>query len=168
VLFNAGVAYAAAGQEQKALSIADEIQRTRPNDSIAQNVAVPVTRAIVFLKPANPAQSAPEKAIDLLNTAALYTPSSPGVLYARGVAYKESGRFAEAVQDFQKILEWRALHGPNYMTPAAQLELGRVYQKQGDTAKARIAYQDFLAAWKDADPDVPLLLQAKAEYAKIQ
>jgi hypothetical protein len=54
------------------------------------------------------------------------------------------------------------------MTPAAQLELGRVYQKQGDTAKARIAYQDFLAAWKDADPDVPLLLQAKAEYAKIQ
>ncbi len=168
VLWNAGIAYAAAGQPQKALSIADEIQRTRPNDSIAQNVAVTMTRAIVYLKPSNPAQSAPEKAIDLLNTAALYTRSSPGVLYARGLAYKQSGRFAEAAQDFQKILGWKALHGPDYMTPASQLELGRVYQKQGDTAKARIAYQDFLAAWKDADPDVPLLLEAKAEYAKIQ
>jgi serine/threonine protein kinase/tetratricopeptide (TPR) repeat protein len=168
VLWNAGVALAAAGQEQKALSIADEVQRTRPNDTIAQNVAVPMTRAIVYLMPANPAKAAPEKAIDLLNTAALYTRSSPGVLYARGLAYKQSGRYAEAVLDFQKILEWKALHGPDYMTPAAQLELGRVYTKQGDTAKARIAYQDFLAAWKDADSDVPLLLQAKAEYAKLQ
>jgi hypothetical protein len=51
---------------------------------------------------------------------------------------------------------------------AAQLELGRVYRKQGDTAKARIAYQNFLAAWKDADPDLPLLHEAKAEYAKLQ
>jgi serine/threonine protein kinase/tetratricopeptide (TPR) repeat protein len=168
VLWNAGVAFAAAGQEQRALSIADEIQRTRPNDTIAQNVAVPMTQAIVHLKPATPTKGAPEKAIDLLNTAALYTRASSGVLYARGLAYQQSGRYAEAVQDFQKILDWRALHGPDYMTPAAQLELGRVYRKQGDTAKARIAYQDFLAAWKDADPDVPLLLQAKAEYAKLQ
>jgi hypothetical protein len=59
-------------------------------------------------------------------------------------------------------------HGPDLLTVVAQLELGRVYQKQGDTAKARIAYQNFLAAWKDADPDLPLLLQAKAEYAKLQ
>ena len=59
-------------------------------------------------------------------------------------------------------------HGPNVMVVAAQLELGRVYQKQGDAAKARIAYQNFLAAWKDADPNVPLLKEAKAEYAKLQ
>src|ERR1019366_10082579 len=57
-------------------------------------------------------------------------------------------------------------HPPRHV--AAQLELGRVYQKQGDTAKARIAYQNFLADWKDADPDVPLLHEAKAEYAKLQ
>jgi hypothetical protein len=54
------------------------------------------------------------------------------------------------------------------MTPAAQLELGRVYGQQGDLPKARIAYQNFLNMWKDADPDVPLLGQAKAEYAKLQ
>ena len=57
-------------------------------------------------------------------------------------------------------------HGPDFLVVAAQLELGRVYQKQGET-KARIAYQNFLAAWKDADPDLPLLREAKAEYAKI-
>ena len=54
------------------------------------------------------------------------------------------------------------------MEAAAQLELGRLYQKQGDLSKARVAYQNFLAMWKDADANVPLLLQAKAEYAKLQ
>ncbi len=168
VLWNAGVALAAAGQNQKALDLAAEIQRTRPNDTIAQNVAVPMTQAIVSLGLSGSVKPAPEKAIDLLNTAALYQRSSSGILYARGLAYKHAGRYEEAAQDFQKILDWRPLHGPDYMAPAAQLELARVYQKQGDTAKARIAYQNFLAMWKDADPDVPLLLQAKAEYAKLQ
>jgi hypothetical protein len=65
-------------------------------------------------------------------------------------------------------MELKSVHGPDFVIPVAQLELGRVYQKQGDTAKARIAYQNFLAMWKDADPDVPLLLKAKAEYAKLQ
>ena len=167
VLWNAAVALAAVGEEQKALSLADEIQRTRPNDTIAQNVAVPMTRAITYMKLAGPAKPQPEKAIDLLNTAALYLRSSSEVLYTRGLAYKLAGRYPEAAQDFQKLLDWKSLHGPNYMNPAAQLELGRVYQKQGDTAKARVAYQDFLAQWKDADPDVPLLLQAKAEYARL-
>jgi tetratricopeptide (TPR) repeat protein len=83
------------------------------------------------------------------------------------MAYQQAGRLAEAQQDFQKILELKT-RGPDFLVVAAQLELGRVYQKQGDTAKARIAYQNFLAAWKDADPDVPLLHEAKAEYAKLQ
>jgi tetratricopeptide (TPR) repeat protein len=77
------------------------------------------------------------------------------------------GRLAEAQQDFQKILDSKS-QGPDALMPVAQLELGRIYQKQGDTAKARIAYQNFLAAWKDADPDLPLLKEAKAEYAKLQ
>jgi tetratricopeptide (TPR) repeat protein len=168
VLWNAGVALAAVGQDQKALSLVTEIQRSRPNDTIAQNVAVPMIQAVVNIHPSGSAKPAPEKAIDLLNTSALYMRSSSGVLYARGLAYKQAARYDEAAQDFQKILDWKPLHGPDYMAPAAQLELGRVYQKQGDTAKARIAYQNFLAMWKDADPDVPLLLQAKAEYAKLQ
>jgi tetratricopeptide (TPR) repeat protein len=168
VLWGAAVALAAAGQDQKAVSLADEIQRSRPTDTIAQNVAVPMIRAIALLNLSNLAKASPEKSIDQLNTAALYTRASSGVLYARGRAYRQAGRYAEAEQDFQKILNWKALHGPDPMAPAAQLELGRVYQKQGDTAKARIAYQNFLSMWKDADPDVPLLLQAKAEYAKLQ
>ncbi|MGB9074610.1 MAG: protein kinase [Terriglobales bacterium] len=167
VQWNAATALALAGQGQKALSIADEIQRTRPNDTIAQNVAVPTIRAIACLRPANPAKGDPAKAIDLENTAALYARASTGVLFGRGMAYREAGRLPEAQQDFQKILELKA-HGPDFLVVAAQLELGRVYQRQGDTAKARIAYQNFLAAWKDADPDVPLLKEAKAEYAKLQ
>src|SRR5258706_4859201 len=168
ILWNAGIAMAAVGQEQKALSFVSEIQRSRPNDTIAQNVAVPMIQAIVNMHPSGSAKPAPEKAIDLLNTSALYMRSNPGGLYARGLAYKHAGRYEEAGHDFPKILYWQPLHGADYMGPAAQLELGRVYQKQGDSAKARIAYQNFLSMWKDADPDVPLLLQAKAEYAKLQ
>ena len=168
VSWNAATALAVIRQEQKALSLADEIQRTRPNDTIAQNVAVPMIRALVCLFPANPSKAAPEKAIDLMNTAALYMRMNTGVLFTRGLAYAHAGRYAEAQQDFQKILDSKALHGPDYSAVAAELELGRMYQKQGDIAKARISYQNFLADWKDADRDVPLLLQAKAEYAKLQ
>jgi serine/threonine protein kinase/Flp pilus assembly protein TadD len=168
VKWNAALAFATARQDQKALSLADEIQRTRPNDTIAQNVAVPWIRATTYLFPANPARVAPDKAIDLLNTAAVYLRASTGVLYARGLAYAQAKRYAEAEQDFQQVLRLKAVRGPDFMPAAAQLELGRLYQKQGDLPKTRIAYQNFLAMWKDADPDVPLLLQAKAEYAKLQ
>ncbi len=167
VQWNGAIALALAGQGQKALGIADQIQRTRPNDTIAQNVAVPTIRAIAYLFPANPGKADPAKAIDLENTAALYARASTGVFFGRGLAYLQAGRLAEAQQDFQKILELKT-HGPDVLVVAAQLELGRVYQKQGDIAKARIAYQNFLADWKDADPDVPLLHEAKAEYAKLQ
>ena len=167
VQWNAATALALADQGPKALSIADEIQRTRPNDTIAQNVAVPTIRAATYLFPAKGVKADPAKAIDLENTAAVYARANTGVLFGRGLAYRQAGRLAEAQQDFQKILEIKT-HGPDPMVVAAQLELGRVYQLQGDAAKARIAYQNFLAAWKDADPDVPLLLQAKAEYAKLQ
>jgi tetratricopeptide (TPR) repeat protein len=168
VLWNSALALAVAGQDQKALSLADEIQRSRPNDTVAQNVAVPMARALVYLMPANPAKAAPEKAIDLLNAAAVYMRASTGILFSRGLAYSQAGRYPEAIQDFQRVMELKSVHGPDFVIPVAQLELGRVYQKQGDTAKARIAYQNFLAMWKDADPDVPLLLRAKAEYAKLQ
>jgi tetratricopeptide (TPR) repeat protein len=84
------------------------------------------------------------------------------------MAYEHAGRYPEAQQDLQKALDMKSHSFPDIATVAAQLELGRVFQKQGDTAKARIAYQNFLAAWKDADPDVPLLHEAKAEYAKLQ
>jgi len=167
VQWEAALALAVARQEQKALSIADEIQRARPNDTIAQNVAVPTIRAIAHLRPTNPSKADPAKAIDLENAAAVYYRASTGVLFGRGMAYAQAGRLTEAQQDFQKVMDTKT-HGPDLLSCVAQLELGRVYQKQGDSAKARIAYQNFLATWKDADPNLPLLLKAKAEYAKLQ
>jgi eukaryotic-like serine/threonine-protein kinase len=131
-------------------------------------VTIPLIRAIAALRPANHAKADPDKANDFLNTAALYARSSSGVFYTRGIAYEQAQRYAEAQQALQKVAEVKAHSGPDIVFAIAQLELGRVYQKQGDKANARIAYQNFLAAWKDADPDLPLLHEAKAEYAKLQ
>jgi eukaryotic-like serine/threonine-protein kinase len=168
VLWNAGVILAVERQDQKALALADEIQRTRPNDTIAQSVAVPTIRGLVALFPAAASKSDPAGAIDFLNTAALYARANTGLFFIRGLAYGQAGRYSEAQQDFQHILDLKYLSGPDIIIVVTQLELGRLYQKQGDIPKARIAYQNFLAAWKDADPDLPLLRTAKAEYAKLQ
>jgi serine/threonine protein kinase/tetratricopeptide (TPR) repeat protein len=168
VMGSVATTFAILGQDQKAIALADEIQRTHPNDTMAVNVNVPTIRAIAALWPANSAKADPAKAIDLLNTAALYARANAGVFYLRGRAYEQAGRYPEAQQDFQKSLEMKSHNGPDIAYVIAQLELGRLYQKQGDIPNARIAYQNFLAAWKDADPDVPLLHEAKAEYAKLQ
>ena len=168
VLFNAGMVLAFCRQEKAANDLASEIERSRPNDTIAQNVFVPAIHATINLRPANPAKVAPEKAIDLLNSTLLYARANPGIYYARGHAYEDAKRYTEAQQDLQRVLDMKALRFPDPITQVAQLELGRVYQKMGETAKARIAYQNFLAAWRDADPDLPLLKEAKAEYAKLQ
>jgi tetratricopeptide (TPR) repeat protein len=88
--------------------------------------------------------------------------------YIRGQAYLSARRGPEAASEFQKILNHRgiALYSP--VAALAHLQLARAYAVQGDTAKARAGYYDFLALWKDADPDIPILRQAKAEYAKLK
>ena len=168
VVANVATTLAVLRQDQKAIALADELQRTRPNDTIAINVTVPTIRAVAALRPPNPAKADPAKAIDFLNTAALYGRANSGVFYARGLAYEQAGRYAEALQDLQKVLEFKSRNGPDIVFVVAQLELGRLFQKQGDIPKARVAYQDFFAAWKGADPDLPLLHEAKSEYAKLQ
>ena len=112
VQWNGAIALALVGQEQKALGIAEEIQRTHPNDTIAQNVAVPTIRAIAYLFPANPGKVDPAKAIDAENTAALYARGNTAVFFGRGLAYLQAGRLAEAQQDFQKTLEMKT-RGPD-------------------------------------------------------
>jgi serine/threonine protein kinase/tetratricopeptide (TPR) repeat protein len=168
VLGSVATTFAILREDQKALSIADEIQRNHPNDTMAINVTVPMIRAIAALRPASPAKADPAKAIDFMNTAALYARADVGVFYVRGLAYEQAGRYAEAQQDIQKALEIKSHSGPDLIFAAVQLELGRLFQKQNDTVKARIAYQNLLADWKDADPDLPLLHEAKAEYARLQ
>ena len=168
VMGNVALTLAIAREDQQALALADEIQRTHPNDTLAINVIVPSVRAIVALLPANSAKADPAKAIDYLNTAALYARANTGVFYTRGLAYELAGRYAEAEQDFQKVMDLKTRSGPDILFVACQLEMGRLYHKQSDIPKARIAYQNVLAAWKDADPDLPMLHEAKAEYAKLQ
>ena len=168
VLGNVATTFAILRQDQKAIALADEILRTHPNDTFAVNVTVPMIRAIAALRPANPAKADPARAIDFLNTAVLYGRANNAVYYARGIAYEQAGRYAEAQQDFQKVLDMKSRSGPDILLVIAQLKLGRLFQKQDDAPKARIAYQNFLAAWKDADPDLPLLHEAKAEYARLQ
>ena len=88
--------------------------------------------------------------------------------YLRGQAYLLAHNGEAAAAEFQKLLHYRGLLRHELIWPLAHLELGRAYALTGDTTKAKMAYQDFLTLWKDADPDIPLLKQAKAEYAKLQ
>jgi tetratricopeptide (TPR) repeat protein len=89
------------------------------------------------------------------------------VLYVRGLAYMQLQEGAKAAGEFQKIIDHPTSYFESPLIPLAKLNLARAQALQGDKTKARTAYQDFIAAWKDADPDVPVLLTAKAEYAKL-
>jgi eukaryotic-like serine/threonine-protein kinase len=155
-------------QDQKALAMADQIQHDHPNDTITINVLVPIIRAVAVLRPAISGKTDPARAIDFVNAAAVYARDNAGVFYIRALAYEQSGHYSEAQQDLQKIAEIKIHSSPDLVIAISQLEMGRVLQKQGDKPNARIAYQNFLASWKDADPDLPLLHEAKAEYAKLQ
>jgi eukaryotic-like serine/threonine-protein kinase len=88
--------------------------------------------------------------------------------YVRGEAYLAVHQGQEAAIEFQKILDHRGIVVSDPIGALAHLQLGRAYALAGDTTKAKVAYQDFLTLWKDADPDIPILNQAKAEYAKLQ
>jgi tetratricopeptide (TPR) repeat protein len=89
-------------------------------------------------------------------------------VYVRGKAYLKVGDGQQAAVEFQKILDHRSIVTNDILGALAHLQIGRAYAMAGDTAKAKAAYQNFLALWKDADPDVPILRQAKTEYAKLQ
>ena len=89
-------------------------------------------------------------------------------VYVRGEAYLAAHRGNEAVAEFQKILDHRGIVLNEPIGALAHLQIGRAYAMQGDSAKARAAYQDFLTLWKDADADIPVVIAAKAEYAKLK
>jgi eukaryotic-like serine/threonine-protein kinase len=89
------------------------------------------------------------------------------VLYARGMAYLAMKQGAQAAQEFKRLMDARSFYC-DPLASLAKLGLARAYAMQGDKVNSRLAYQDFLALWKDADPDVPLLRQAKAEYTSVQ
>jgi outer membrane protein assembly factor BamD (BamD/ComL family) len=86
-------------------------------------------------------------------------------IYVRGQAHLKAGQGQQAVAEFQKMIAFRMSYP---LGALARLQLGRAYVLQGDIVKAKAAYQDFLTLWKDADPGIPILKQAKAEYVKLQ
>ena len=106
--------------------------------------------------------------IELLNSAVPYESGTTRDMYVRGLAYVKMGQGAEAAQEFQKILALRNFAPADPLMSFAHLGLGHAYAVAGDTVKARAAYQDFFALWKDANPGIPILVAAKADYAKLQ
>jgi tetratricopeptide (TPR) repeat protein len=113
------------------------------------------------------------KALEVLQAAGPYELGNVGPIplypaYVRGTVYLAAHQGSEAAAEFQKILDHRGIVLNEPIGALAHLQLGRAYAMEGDTAKARDAYPDFLTLWKDADPDIPILKQAKAEYAKLQ
>jgi eukaryotic-like serine/threonine-protein kinase len=160
------VALAVTGDVSHAQAIADDLGHRFPADTILHQVSIPCVRALIELNRKNP-----DAAIQSLQGAAPYELGiAQGLfpIYVRGLAYLQAKRGAEAVAEFQKIVDHRGID-PNVPEHSlAKLGLGRAYVMTGDTAKARAAYQDFFALWKDADPDIAILKEAKAEYGTLK
>jgi serine/threonine protein kinase/tetratricopeptide (TPR) repeat protein len=168
VLYPAALALALAGDAKRAQSLADDLNQAFPQDTIIQFNSLPTLRAQFALSRNDGAN-----AIDLLQRAIPYEYSDYGLralypAFFRGQAYLALHQGSEAATEFQKIVDHRGVVMNDPIGALARLGLGRASELRGDTAKARAGYQDFLALWKDADPDIPILKQAKAEYAKLQ
>ena len=159
----AAIALALAGEDSKAETLANEVAKAHPLDTLVQSVAVPSVHAIIAMNHGDAA-----KAITLLESAQPYDKADTSTLFLRGQAYLKAQRAADAAGEFQKVLALKPLHPLDPFISLAHLGLARANAMQGDKSKARVAYQDFLAIWKDADPDVPLLKEVQAEYAKLQ
>ena len=166
------LALAYSGDAKGAQVLADDLHNKFPNDTVIHFNYQPALRAKLALGRSNPAA-----ALDILKTAAPYELGLPAFafynwpnlypVYVRGEAYLAAHQGKEAAAEFQKILDHRGIVLNEPIGALAHLQLGRAYAMQGDTAKARAAYQDFLTLWKDADPDIPVLQQAKTECAKL-
>jgi eukaryotic-like serine/threonine-protein kinase len=124
---------------------------------------LPEVRAAIAISRSNGAA-----AVEALKSAQRYAKTNIGSVYLRGLAYLQLKQGKEAAAEFQQVIERKGVLPPSIHHPTAQLGLARALALQGDTAKARAAYQDFFALWKDADPDIPILIAAKAEYAKLK
>ena len=166
----AALALARAGDTAGAEKLAAELDKTFPLDTLVQRYWLPTIRAAVALE-----RKDPNRAIELLKVASTIELGEPTQftiflcpVYLRGEAYLMLHDGNRAAAEFQKFIDHRGLVMNFPWGALARLGLARAYAMQGDTAKARAAYQDFLTLWKDADPDIPILKQAKAEYAKLQ
>jgi eukaryotic-like serine/threonine-protein kinase len=155
-------ALADAGKVTQAEALAAKVDRLLPEDTLEQRFYLPIIRSIIERERGNAA-----KAVDLLAPAAQYPQTTIEVFYQRGEAYLAAGEHAKAAAEFEKLIGLRGFRWWEVFAPLAQLGLARAYALQGDRENSRKAYDDFFTIWKDADPNIPILRQAKAEYKKL-
>ena len=161
----AALALAQAGDTASAEKLAAGLDKDLPLDTLVQRYWLPSIRAAIALQ-----RNDPNRAVELLQvtSATELGPQGLFTIYLRGEAYLMLHDGNRAAAEFQKFIDHRGMVRNSPSGALARLGLARAYAMQGDTTKARTAYQDFLTTWKDADPDLPILIQAKTEYAKLQ
>jgi serine/threonine protein kinase/Tfp pilus assembly protein PilF len=165
------IALEMANDSAHATRLADDLGKRFPEDTIVQYSYLPTIHAAALLRGRDAgkatealAAAAPYELGNIVETLnfVLYP------VYLRGEAYLAAKQSTEAAAEFQKILDHPGVVLSEPIGALAHLQVGRAYAMQGDTAKAKAAYQDFLTLWKDADPDIPVFIAAKAEYAKLK
>jgi tetratricopeptide (TPR) repeat protein len=173
IQFLAAMTFAVAGDATTAQALVDDFKKRFPEDSVVQSMDLPAIQAQLAL-----VHRDPSKALEILQSSSRYELGqavgagglSPSLypVWVRAEAYRAAGQGAEVAREYQKIIDHRGIVMNGPIGALAHLGLARAYALQGDTAKARVAYQDFFALWKDADPGVPVLIAAKSEYAKLK
>src|SRR6185295_7609553 len=162
------------GGPSRSEALAGDLEKRFPEDTFAKFTYVPVLRALSALEHGKPTDSVErlhialpyELAVNGLNFNHFYLGGLHSA-YVRGEALLAAHQYAEAAAEFRKILDHRGIVGADPIGALAHLQLGRTFALSADKTKAKAAYQDFLALWKDADPDIAILRQAKSEYAKL-
>jgi tetratricopeptide (TPR) repeat protein len=166
------IALALAGDSGQAARMSEDLGQRFPKDTIVRFQYLPMIRASIALR-----SSDAGKAVEELAAALPYELGQPTIgswsaalypIYLRGEAFLAARKGVPAATEFQKILDHPGAVANEPIGALAHLGLGRAYAVAGDSAKAKTAYQDFFALWKNADPDIPILQQAKAEYAKLK
>ena len=164
VRLNAATILGEVGDVAQAQQLVDSLDHDYPANTLIQNYGLPLARAEIERHHGNAG-----RAIELMERAKAYELAEGlGAAYVRGLAYLQSRQGGLAAAEFEKIINHPGVIGNNDIGPLARLGLARARAMTGDKSGARVAYQDFLSLWKDADPDIPTLKQAKAEYARLQ
>ena len=161
----AAMTLALAGESNRAQAIADDVGKKAPINGELNRYWVPAIRAEIELN-----RDRGQQALELLKPASGYEFGLLSLypVYVRGKAYLKVRDGQQAAAEFQKIIDHHSIVTNDILGALAHLQLGRAYVLQGETAKATLAYQDFLTLWKAADPDIPIFIAAKSEYAKLK
>lgn len=173
VEYAAGLALALTGDFSRSDALAGDLEKRFPEDTFVKFTYAPVLRALAALARGKPADSVEQLQITLPYEVAVNNLNFRFYLgglhsvYVRGEALMAAHRYAEAADEFQKILDHRGLVGLDAIGVLAHWQLGRAFASSGDKSKAKAAYEAFFENWKEADSDIPMLKAAKAEYSRL-